>query len=414
MRKKIAIIGGGIAGLTAGYFLNRKHDVTLFEKSGRIGGNAYTHVTPDGEAPDIAVAAFGKAGYKNFYSLLSQLNIQTERCSAFMNFHNLDTGDGLYLTPSINKVLAQRFRLFKPENLWNLARLFLGLQKAQTLLESGSLEDLTMEECLKKIPEMTKDSRLVFICALCLLSSMDSGEVLDAPASFFLNKLRVHHDVISPKAFYSVHSVKHGTRSYVNALSAGFRKKIAFNAKIKAVVRAAEKVELVMEDGQRRVFDKVVFACNADQAFKLLSAPTRMESKLLGAWKYKDGRVVVHRDYTHFPPRSLIESYTFLYTDRGGRRPGISVNGALWNEPHVSNDYEYMSSQHPNFPIRKELTDLDVILRTPIFDFDSCATTDRLPALNNVGHAFYCGSYFGYGLHEDAVTSAMAVADYFR
>jgi len=77
MNQKIAIIGGGIAGLTAAYLLHEKYDVTLFEKSGRIGGNAYTLTTPGGEEVDVAVAAFGKFSYKNVFRLFSKLNIKT-------------------------------------------------------------------------------------------------------------------------------------------------------------------------------------------------------------------------------------------------------------------------------------------------------------------------------------------------
>lgn len=403
-----------MAGLTAAYLLHRRHRVTLFEKSSRVGGNAYTHVTPDGEAPDIGVAAFGKAGYKNFYNLLSELNVETELChDSYMSFHNLDTKEGLYLTLSFEKVRAQGFSLLQPSNLWNLFRVFVGLQVANRMLESKDLEHMTLEQCLKEVPQMTGDSRIVFLSALCLLSSMDAPELLASPALFFFGKLQTHHDVISPKAIYSVRCAKHGTRAYVNALAAPYRKSIVFNARIRKVIRSGKKVSLVMRDGTKKTFDKVVFACNPDQALGLIASPTRDENRLLGAWRYKDGRVVVHRDHSHFPARDLIEAYTFLYTERRGKFR-TSVNGALWREPHVADDCEYISSQHPNFSIRKELVDLETTLRTPVFDFASCATIGRLPALNNVNNSYFCGSYFGYGLHEDAVTSAMAAAKFFR
>jgi len=141
----------------------------------------------------------------------------------------------------------------------------------------------------------------------------------------------------------------------------------------------------------------------------LLAAPTPLEYELLGAWRYKDGRVVVHRDHGAFPPRALIEAYTFVYTMRDGKME-TSVNGALWHEPQAPQGCEYISAQHPNYPIREDLIDLDTTLRTPLFDFKSVATIPRLPELNKQGSTFYCGSYFGYGLHEDAVTSAKAVA----
>ena len=153
----------------------------------------------------------------------------------------------------------------------------------------------------------------------------------------------------------------------------------------------------------------MIFACNADQALELLDAPTPLERELLSAWRYKDGRLVVHRDHTAFPKRELMQAYTFLYRRRDGGF-STSVNGSLWFEPGVPRTCDLIASQHPNFPIREDRIELDTVLRTPIFDFRSCATTARLPELNGVKNTYYCGSHFGYGLHEDAIRSAVDVA----
>jgi predicted NAD/FAD-binding protein len=409
-RRRVAIVGGGVAGLTAGYYLSRRHDVVLLERSGRVGGNAYSFKTREGGFVDIAVAAFGQAGYKNFYALLDELEIPTATCAgSYLSFHNLDTKEGLYLTLSPEGAMAQGLELLRPANLQVLARFFLGLARAQSRLSSGALKDVTLGRCLDELPEFTGDAKVVFLSALALLSSMQIPELLEAPAEFFLRKLRTHHDVITPKALYSVRCVRDGTRRYVNALAAPFRRSIRLNARPRAVERTADGAAVVHEDGSREPFDAVVLACNPDQALALLAAPTPLESELLGAWRYKDGRVVVHRDHGSFPARPLIEAYTFLYTMRDGRME-TSVNGALWHEPQAPKRCDYISAQHPNYPIRPDLTDLDVTLRTPLFDRGSVATIPRLPRLNERGPLFYCGSYFGYGLHEDAVTSALAVA----
>ena len=410
-RRPIAIIRGGMAGLTAGYYLRRRHEVVLFEKAGRIGGNAYSLKIPQGDFLDIAVAAFGMAGYKNFYALLAELDIPTEPCaSSYFSFHNLEAKEGLYLTPSVGGALHQGLGLFRPANLQSLAKLFIGLQRAQHRLSSGALDGVAMGRCLEDLPEFSGDAKIIFLSALCLLSSMETREILASPAAFFLNKLRTHHDVISPKAVYSVRCIRDGTRRYVNALAARFRKDIRLDARIKTVERRERGASVVMEDGSREEFDAAVLACNPDQALSLLAAPTALERELLGAWRYKDGRVVVHRDHGAFPPRDLIEAYTFLYRMKDGVME-TSVNGALWHEPQAPKDCDYISAQHPNYPIRPDLVELDTILRTPIFDFKSVATTPRLPELNKTGPFYYCGSYFGYGLHEDAVTSAKAVAE---
>lgn len=410
MKKRVAVIGGGIAGLTAAYLLRRKHDVTLFEKSHRLGGNAYTAATRTGHAPDIAVAAFGKAGYPLFYRLLDELRVGTDMCpSSYMSFHNLDTKTGLYVTPGLRGLFKQGFSLLKPGTLMAFTNLMSGLAEGRRRLDAGRLAGITLAEALDGIPQMRGETRLIFLCALCLLSSMDASDVLASPAWFFFEKLAVHNDVISPKAVYSVRCVKGGTRAYVNALADTFSDRVRLNADIRAVSRSDDGVALAMAGGERLDFDEVVFACNADQALALLEKPTKEERKILGAWRYRDGRVVLHTDASSFPARDLTQAYTFLYTERGGALQ-TSVNGALWHEPQMPDDSPYISSQHPNFPIRPDAIELDVVLRTPIFDAGACPTIKRLPSLNGVARTWYCGSHFGHGLHEDAVASAVAVA----
>jgi uncharacterized protein len=409
MSKRIAVIGGGAAGLAAGHFLRRDFELTLFEKESRLGGNAYTFRARDGQEVDIAVAAFGRAGYEHFFRLLDELGIATRpSAGAFMSIHDLDSRQGIYVTPSLRALRAQRFRLLRPSQLrpfWELSR---GLAAARRIQQAGGFGDLTVREALRLLPRIAGDAETIFLCALCLLSSMSAEEVLEAPARFFFEKIAVHDDVMSPKAVYSVRTLPGGTRSYVSALARAFGDRIVRNTRVRAVLRDDDGVRVVSDRGEE-AFDKVILACNADQALELLDEPTPLERELLSAWRYKDGRLVVHRDHTAFPRRELMQAYTFLYRRRDGGF-STSVNGSLWFEPGVPRSCDLIASQHPNFPIREDRIELDTVLRTPIFDFRSCATTTRLPALNGVRNTYYCGSHFGHGLHEDAIRSAADVA----
>jgi predicted NAD/FAD-binding protein len=407
---RIAVIGGGVAGLTAGHLLEKDHQLTLFEKSGRLGGNAYTFTARDGTEVDIAVAAFGRAGYKHFFRLLSELGIATRpSLGAFMSFRDLDTQEGLYLTPGLRGLLAQRFDILRPSRLRSVLDLLRGLAEARTILAEGGFEDRTVEEGLRLLPRIAGDARTILLCTLCLLSSMSAEEVLRAPARFFFGKLAVHDDVASPRAVYSVRVIPRKTRSYVDALARAFGERIVKGARIRTIQREDGKVRIVFSDGRHDTFDRLILACNADQVLPLLEAPTPRERELLGPWRYKEGRVVVHRDHSAFPKRELMQAYTFLYRKEHGGF-STSVNGSLWFEPGVPRSCDLLSSQHPNFPIREDRIELDTVLRTPIFDERSCATTARLPTLNGEKNTFFCGSYFGYGLHEDAVRSAVEAA----
>jgi predicted NAD/FAD-binding protein len=240
---------------------------------------------------------------------------------------------------------------------------------------------------------------------------MHCNDVLDAPARYFIEKLKWYDDLLPlvPKTLFSVSFAKNGTKSYVKALSAPYRERIILNARIKTVRRQHAGVQVRMDDGKELLFDKVIFACNADQALGLIEEPTPDETRLLGAWRYTEGRIVVHSDHTRFPRRELTEGYTFLYRD-AGRYIETSVSGSLWALPGISKKCDLISTQHPNFPIAQDRIYFEKVFRTPIFDPLSCSTMRELPSLNGVRNTFYCGSHFGFGLHEDAVTSAIEVA----
>ena len=417
MNDKIAVIGGGIAGLTAAYLLHDKYDITLFERSDRLGGNAYTVTTPDGEESDIATAAFGGSSYKNVLRLFRKLDIDTIRSFRMKpceisgpgaSFFDLDTKKGLFLTPGLKGLFAQNFALLRPDRVKSILQLMSGLTRGHTLSRQGDLVGLTVEEALEKIPQLRGDAKLMFICCMCLMSSMHCSDVLDAPAAFCFAKLKKYHDLMPPGALFSVRFTKNGTKSYVRALAGPIQEAIVLHAKIRTVKRQDTRVLVLMDDGKERLFDKVIFACNADQALALLEGPTDDEKRLLGAWRYTEGRIIVHTDHSRFPKQDLMEGYTFLYQAKG-RYIETSVSGSLRALPGVSNKSGLISTQHPNFPIAKDRRVFEKVFRTPIFDFRSCATIPELPSLNGVRCSYYCGSHFGFGLHEDAVTSAIEV-----
>jgi len=417
---KIAVIGGGIAGLTAAYLLQEKYDITLFEKSDRLGGNAYTLTTPGGEEADIAAAVFGKFSNRNLFRLFSKLNIDTvasvnrnpfNASSPGISCCNLDTKRGLFFTPRLKGLIAQHFEVLRPDHVMSVLRLMRGLKRAQAAAARGDLDGLTIEEALQNVPQLQGEAKLMLIGCLCLMTSMHCNDVLDSPARFVMEQLKKYDDLIppTPKSLLSLSFVQHGTKSYVRALSDPYRESVVLNAKIRAIERQDGMVLVHGEDGRTSLFNKVVFACNADQALALLQKPTPDEKRLLGAWRYSEGAIVVHTDHAQFPRRELMTGFTFLYRDRG-RYIDTSVSGSLWALPGVSKKSRLISTQRPNFPITNSSRVFEKVFRTPIFDFQSCSAVRELPFLNGEQNTYYCGSHFGFGLHEDAVTSAVAVA----
>ena len=410
--QKIAIIGGGIAGLTAAYLLREGYQVSLYEKSNRLGGNAHTHTTADGVAADVGVMSFEPKAYRNFFRLMEHLGVESASGAGRMGggFVDLESAQAGFISPHLRGLLAQRFRFFKPSCLKENLLLPLGMHEAKKLLRSGALQGLTLEQALTRLPKITGDGKLAFLSTLCMMTSMHCDEVLASPAEFFFGKLDKYGTLFPPQILWRIRFMQQGTRSYIEKLALSLGNRAHLNARIHSVVRNPQGVVLLMHNGERRHYDKVIFACHADQALRLLQKPSEMEQNLLGIWRYTQSEILVHRDLSPFPVKDLLDGYTFLYT-RGGKYIQTSVTFSLWILPTAPVSSDWMITQHRNFPIEPKSIDARFSFKTPIFDFPAMRAQTQLPGLNGKQHSYYCGSHFGFGLHEDAVTSALRVAE---
>jgi len=408
MKKKIAVIGGGISGLAAAYLLNKKYEISLFEKNDRLGGNAYTYQTSTGETIDIGVGDVVTPHSRNFIKICDELNVELVRqpASSFISFHNLETNNGLYVTPlSLKGLLAQKFSLYF--SLMPLAKATGILGKAEKLMDEGKLKGLSFEEALKLLPELSGIGHFFIMGTFFLFTGMSYEDMLNVPVEFFIDAYKAHarFNPLEMTTYFS----KYHTKSYVEALSSSYRDRVYLNSNIQTILRDNGCVKIRLQNGEEQIFDKVVFACNADQALALLESPTKNEKKLLGPWKHNEIPMIVHRDHSSLPKRELCQPWTIIQAEKNGK-PDYSISLCSWMHPAVSNNGDYLATSLPNFPIQKDLIELKTSFRMPHHSFESYATIEELPSLNGTLNAYYCGAYFGYGLHGDAVNSAITVA----
>lgn len=411
MSRKIAIIGGGIAGLSAGHLLHQHDDVRLFEKDDRLGGNAYTHQTQDGETLDIAVGSVLGRVAVNFLTLCRQAGVDMvlQPTSSLISYHDPKADDGMYPTLlSLRGLIDQKFGLIRKAP--SMIKVLYVMHASVKRLDRGELKGKTTQELFDLFPFLTSYEKDVVMAPFCTMSCMTYAEVLSGPAEYFVEKMKAHGNYNPVIAMMENVFPKHYTKSYVDAFSSGYRDKVVLNASIKTVRRSKDGVKVCMTDGSSFSFDKVVFACNPDQALELMDNPTDEEINILGAWTYKDVQTVVHRDDSAAPKRSLCQPWTCIQSPINGK-PHYSISYCNWLlNPSVSKKSRYYSTLHPNIPIRDDLIDAKKTLRVPFYDFKALSAQKSLPSLNGQMNSYFCGSYFGRGLHGDAVDSAIRVA----
>jgi predicted NAD/FAD-binding protein len=159
-----------------------------------------------------------------------------------------------------------------------------------------------------------------------------------------------------------------------------------------------------------RVFDRVIIAAHADEALAMLDDPSPDESRLLGAWKYQDNRTVLHTDLTALPPLKRAWA-SWNYTREAGAGDAAPVSVTYWMNrlQGLKTQRHYCVSLNRRTPIAEDSIIARMKYRHPTYTFRSMATQLELPALNGRRNTWFCGSYFGYGFHEDAVRSAVEV-----
>lgn len=278
--EKIAIIGGGVAGLTAGYLLHDRYDVTVFEKDNRIGGNAYTLDTKDGQEIDISVFFYSRLEYPNFCKLLTKLGIESTTRpmeGLSQSFRNLATKHSYYLSCDLTKP-SSTFSWKNFKSVFHQGVVLWNYRKGIRLSRAGQFKGLTLRQAMQYLPGLQGDVAKLAIFPICVMTSMVWDELMEAPADFVFAK--IEKQCGSFRKFLSWRLFPCKTRNYIEKLATPFRDRIQLNASVQSVSRANNSVTVRLQDGQELEFNKVIFACPADRALAMIAEPTEEKKRL--------------------------------------------------------------------------------------------------------------------------------------
>jgi predicted NAD/FAD-binding protein len=420
---KIAIVGTGISGLTAAYYLSKKHQVTVFERAGKIGGHTATiDVEHNGEqhAVDTGFIVYNDWTYPNFIRLLDELQVDTRPTR--MSFSVTCESSGLeYAGSDLNGLFADRSNIVNIR-YWKMLQDILRFNReAVQHLDAGKLGDgLTLGEYLQanKYGELFREKYLIPMGA-AIWSSGDA-DMLNFPMLFFVRFFK-NHGLLSIKNRPQWHTIVGGSAQYLKPLTERFSNDIITGADIFRVHRSDDGVELSWStrnesSPQTARYDAMVIATHSDQALDLLSLegaqPTEQEADILGKIPYVENEVVLHTDESRLPRRRRAWcSWNYRLTADGaeGALPKLTYNMNILQGLQSTTTFCVSLNQ-------TETIDEKQILQTfryshPLFTLDGIDAQHRWHEIAGANRTWFCGAYWRNGFHEDGVSSALQVVE---
>lgn len=399
-RQKIAVIGAGVAGLSAAWLLDRQHDISLYEKAPRLGGHAHTmEVDHDGvkHAFDAGFMLFSRPGQPNFSALLDHLGVPTlshplsfSASIGGSSYSNLNAA-GLFASPSLF-FTGEHWRMLGDIRRFN--------QKVPLLL--GREVGWDVAELLRRLKVGRRFADHYLMPLMQVLCQWPAHAVLSCPANRFARLLH-GNGLLALAPSPNWHTVKGGSREYINRIAGMLAGKIHLDAPVRSISRDGAKVCVVKENGGIALYDQVIIATHADVALALLGEPGEAERELLGMFTYQSHSAVLHSDDTLMPRRrkawascnALSPSSISYWLDRLHQLDASRPLFLTHNPPRQPEAAKLFSRYD---------------YRRPLFTPQAFAAQQRLQEIQGNDRIWYCGSYHGNGLQEDALASAIGVA----
>lgn len=411
--QKIAVIGSGIAGLTAAWLLSRKHEVTVFEANDYIGGHTHTvqaDIAGKSYAVDTGFIVCNDRNYPNFLNMMDQLGVQLQPSEMSFSVRN-EALNLEYNGHNLNSLFSQRRNLFKP-SFYRLIRDILRFNSdAKTLLKSNKIESITLTEYLasRGFGSSFRDNYLLpMVAAIWSCSVQQAGNF---PIHLFL-KFFQHHGLldITNRPQWSV--LKGGSQSYIEPITRSFANNIRLRAPVLLVQRNSASIEVVTATGSDQ-FDQVIMACHSDQAIKLLAGATLAEQEILSSLEYQTNHVLLHSDASVMPRHNRSwASWNFRCADNQPseqRQTGAQVTYCMNILQRLDTPIPVLVSLNSADSVREEKIMQEFHYDHPVYSSSSMLAQSRRDEICGKDRIHYCGAYWYNGFHEDGVRSALDV-----
>ncbi|MFC9425048.1 NAD(P)/FAD-dependent oxidoreductase [Streptomyces sp. NPDC056987] len=414
-RPRTAVVGGGVAGLTAAYVLRDAHEVSLYEADDRLGGHAHTHDVPSADGRvhrvDSGFIVHNDRTYPYLLRLFRELGVATQESEMSMSVRCDGCGLEYAGARGAAGLLARPRNALSPRYLRLLAEVPRFHRAARRLLapDDGSRGDPTLGEFLAegRFPPYFL-SHFMTPLVSCVWSC-DARTALRYPARY-LFRFMAHHGLLTIQGSPVWRTVTGGSRAYVDLIGKQLAA-VHTATPVRSVRRRPDGVEITAGDGTARRYDSVVVAVHPDQALRLLADATEEERRVLGAFPYSRNATQLHTDTGVLPRRAGARaSWNYLMPACDAGADAVRVSYDMNRLQRLDAPETFVVTLNGADRVDQDRVLARMVYEHPLYTPESVAAQRELPALSGPVTAF-AGAYHGWGFHEDGCRSGVAAAE---
>lgn len=407
---RVAIIGGGISGLSAALVLRAHARVTLYEAEPRLGGHARTALAGRrGDQPvDTGFIVFNHATYPHLGRLFRELGAPIERSDMSFGASLVSGGRRIeYALRDARGLFAQPRNLLSPAFLGMLRDIL----RFNARAEAAAREGETVGELVTRLG-LGDAFRRLYLRPFCgAIWSSPGTEIDDFPAAPLVRFMR-NHGLMDLTGQHQWWTVQGGSARYVELLARRLEAGgvvLRPGAPVRAVLRDPAGVSVLAAGAEPERFDRIVLACHPDQALRLLAEPGAEETRLLGAIRTRPNRAVLHADPGQMPARRACWS-AWVYRGEAEERGPVGVTYWMNRLQNLPDGDPLFVTLNPSRPIRAGLIYDETEFRHPVFDRAAIRAQAEIGAIQGENRTWYAGAWLRNGFHEDGIASALRVA----
>ncbi len=410
-RRKIAVVGSGVAGLTSAYVLQREADVTLYEADNRLGGHADTHeVTGTDGVPrniDTGFIVHNLRSYPLLRRLFSELNVATQESDMSMSISCGGCGVEYAGGRGISGLLPSARTVRNRKYLRMLAEIRKFHRHAHELLASDDAE-MTMSQFVAQgnfSPYFVAHFMTPMVAAVWSTAPSKAG---DYPARYLFTFLD-NHGMLAVTGSPVWYTVTGGSARYVEK-AAKTLTSVQTSTPVRAVTRAGAGVEIRDDADNVESFDGAVLATHPHQALTMLAEPTRGQAELLGAIGYTVNPTLLHTDTSVLPsaPRAAA-SWNYALPECSAVPDTVQVSYNMNRLQRLDAPQTYVVTLNGEHLVDPATVLERMSYEHPVYTTESVAARERLPELDD-GVLAFAGAYHGWGFHEDGCRSGVKAA----